>query len=105
MREAGETEQLVLDGLRAVDDRAAMRPDPTRESLSLLESLTEGYTARIGVLAAVQLKYERPVLPGVRLDYRATLGFARAGSYKADVEASVDGMVVASGSLTTVDAR
>lgn len=100
----GHPERLVTDALRSIDDRAAMRPSATTQALSQLEAMVDGATARIGVLATAQTRWERPVVPGCRLDYEATLTHANGGTYRADVQARVDGVRVATATLTTVDA-
>lgn len=96
---------LVADALRAVDDRSSLRPAVTASALEALEArIGHDAAPRIGMLVAVRTKLLRPVSPGVRLDYQATLVFEGEGRYKAEVEASVAGEAVAEGSLTTVDA-
>lgn len=54
-----------------------------------------------GLLVAVELRLTRPVLPGSRLEYRATLRRALDALVRFEVEASVQGETVARGALTT----
>jgi 3-hydroxymyristoyl/3-hydroxydecanoyl-(acyl carrier protein) dehydratase len=65
------------------------------------EEALGGARGRPAVLAAVDVKLTRPVLPGQRIDYRVALTHQVDRLHRFDVEATVGGQLVARGTLTT----
>jgi 3-hydroxyacyl-[acyl-carrier-protein] dehydratase len=87
----------LCGALRGVDVAALERqPDDP----ALAESLSTAARAGVGLLAAVDVKLTRPVLAGQRLEYWVAHTHAVEGLHRFEVEASVDGHTVASGTLT-----
>ena len=79
-----------LRGISGVDEPSA------RETRSQLSSMNGP-----GLLVAIDLRWTRPVFPGGRLDYHATLQRRMDSLVRFDVEACVLGETVARGALTT----
>jgi 3-hydroxyacyl-[acyl-carrier-protein] dehydratase len=79
-----------LRGEQGSDSEAALL---TKQQLSQM--------AGPGLLVAVELRLTRPVLPGSRLEYKATLQRTLDALVRFEVEASVRGETVARGALTT----
>jgi 3-hydroxyacyl-[acyl-carrier-protein] dehydratase len=95
-----------VSGLELVKnlDRA-FRLDPAAkhdEADALLEVLRrEAGMRAIGMGAAVDVKLVGPVFPGCRLDYVAERGAAHGELVRFEVEAQVEGKLVAKGTLTS----
>ena len=96
---AGKDPDSVLDALRNLELgfrlKRGYRPEATPDLLRDLRATR----SRIAVGTSVQMKFLRPVLAGHQLDYRVTLTGQHGSGMRFEGEASVEGSVVASGTL------
>lgn len=72
--------------------------------LGALQASNRGETAAptSAAMAAANVKFLSPVVPGERLDYQVVWTFRMDALHRFDVEASVDGRLAAKGVLTLV---
>lgn len=101
VEQRGLTEADALDALRAIDKRArgGGRP-PSELEQALLERLARP-GSRVGFAGALEMKLLEPVYAGVTLSYRVTLTHVVANARRYDTEATVEGRVVARGTMTS----
>jgi 3-hydroxyacyl-[acyl-carrier-protein] dehydratase len=104
--ERGIDPELVIKALlnlqRGYEMKPGYRPDV---SAPLLEALKDDekygkISSRIGMTAAVDIKLLQPVFAGQRLDYKVVQTHVLEGLLRFDVQAQVDGQVVARGTMT-----
>jgi 3-hydroxyacyl-[acyl-carrier-protein] dehydratase len=104
--ERGMDPQLVTTALLNLQRGYEMRPGYRRDvSEPLLEALRndENYatlSSRIGMTAAVDIKLLQPVFAGQRLDYKVVQTHLLESLVRYDIQAQVDGQVVARGTMT-----
>jgi 3-hydroxyacyl-[acyl-carrier-protein] dehydratase len=70
------------------------------EALAQLSGLATPAQARGGMLAQVDVRFEKPVAPPATIVLRSKLTRSMGALQQSDVSASVDGVTVASGSIT-----
>ncbi len=105
--ERGIDPELVLGALLNLQRGYEMKPGYRAEvSAPLLEALKfhdedAQASSRIGMTAAVDMKLLQPVFAGQRLDYRAVQTHLLEGLVRFDVQAQVDGQIVARGTMTS----
>jgi 3-hydroxyacyl-[acyl-carrier-protein] dehydratase len=98
--EANEDPETVLESLRNLDRGYRMHPGYQAVALHpLLDRLRNG-EAPVTVGASVDLKFLQPVFPGCRLDYRVRWTGNYGDFVRFESEATVNGTVVARGTLT-----
>lgn len=99
--EAGEDPEVVVDALRNLELGYRLHPGyaPARSG-QLLENVHRVHE-RIGMSAAVDLKFLAPVFAGCRLDFRSAVVFSHEEMIRYEVEASVEGQPVAAGTITS----
>lgn len=86
-----------LDELRNLDACFTLQPShDAARARDLIRGIRDA-RSRIAVGTSVQMKFQRPVFAGQRLDYRVTLTGLHASGMRFEAEASVNGAVVASG--------
>jgi 3-hydroxymyristoyl/3-hydroxydecanoyl-(acyl carrier protein) dehydratase len=95
----------VLEGLRQIDQvyelKPSLRSDSAKELLEALQST--GRT--MGLSVGIDVRFTSPVFPGSRLDYVVLETHAREAAMIYEVEALVEGSVVAKGKLTLSQGR
>jgi 3-hydroxyacyl-[acyl-carrier-protein] dehydratase len=91
----------VLDGLRNLERGTRLHPGFDRERARVFLEESALLEQWIGVSAAVELKFLRPVFAACRLDYRARLVREIDQHVRFEVEAEVAGTPVARGVLTS----
>jgi 3-hydroxyacyl-[acyl-carrier-protein] dehydratase len=104
MRRAMDAEgidpDVVLARLKQVDMGYRMhpgfRPDEARQLLDRLAATPPA----LAVGGSVEMRFLQPVLAGCRIDYRSTLLGEIGDLMRFDVEATVDGAVVAKGTMS-----
>lgn len=96
----GDDAEAALEFLRNVDRGIRMHPGyrPT-EMPRALEDLGDS-SGKIGVGAAVQMKFLEPVLPGCRIDYFVELDADLGDRIRFTTEARVEETTVAKGTIT-----
>jgi 3-hydroxyacyl-[acyl-carrier-protein] dehydratase len=104
MRRAMEAEgidpDVVLARLKQVDMGYRMHPGyRQQEAQQLLDRLTATPPA-LAMGGSVEVRFLQPVFAGCRLDYRSTLLGEIGDLMRFDVEATVDGAVVAKGTMS-----
>lgn len=97
---AGLSDADALATLRSLDGRARLKGAATTASAAALEAHLGPAETRIGVSAAVDVRFFEPVFAGDVLRYQATLTHARDAVRRFDVQASVEGAPVARGTMT-----
>jgi 3-hydroxyacyl-[acyl-carrier-protein] dehydratase len=104
--ERGIDPELVMTALLNLQRGYEMKPGYRRDvSGPLLDALRsdENYasmSSRIGMTAAVDIKLLQPVFAGQRLDYKVVQTHLLEGLVRYDIQAQVDGQVVARGTMT-----
>ena len=105
--ERGIDPELVIAALVNLQRGYEMKPGYRADaSTPLIEALRFHDTdarasSRIGMAAAVDIKLLQPVYAGQRLDYRVVQTHLLDGLVRFDVQAQVDGQVVARGTMTS----
>lgn len=102
----GRAPEDPLAELRNVE--LGLRADPAYkpgEGDALLALLTKPPERTVGMLAASSMKWLKPVFPGSVVHYRARLQRRLEELWSTEVEAEVDGVLVAQGTLTNVFRR
>jgi 3-hydroxyacyl-[acyl-carrier-protein] dehydratase len=77
---------------------AGFKPEVSRGLLEMLHS--PDFPPRAGLFAAVNVKLLAPVFAGQRLDYTVTQTHVLDGTFRWEVEASVNGQLAAKGTMT-----
>ena len=99
----GATAELFLESLRNLEHRfrmsAAYRPG---QSDQVLDAFRDRGDWPLGMNAAVQVKLVRPVFAGERLTYVVQRTRVHEDMTRCDVEATCEGQVVATGTMTSV---
>jgi 3-hydroxyacyl-[acyl-carrier-protein] dehydratase len=104
--ERGMDPELVMTALLNLQRGYEMKPGYRPElSTPLIEALKsdENYaslSSRIGMTAAVDIKLLQPVFAGQRLDYKVVQTHLLESLVRYDIQAHVNGQVVARGTLT-----
>ncbi|HRI66481.1 MAG TPA: hypothetical protein PK156_19670 [Polyangium sp.] len=105
--ERGLDPELVMGALlnlqRGFEMKPGYRPDMSNPLLEALRS-NENYasmSSRIGMTAAVDIKLLQPVYAGSRLDFRVVQTHLLEALVRFDVQAQVEGQVVARGTMTS----
>ncbi|MDH5591020.1 MAG: hypothetical protein OEZ65_16790 [Gemmatimonadota bacterium] len=98
--ERGYPAEQSLEALRNLDRGFRMHPGYRPDGVAELLALLEEDAGEMGVGAHVDLKFLAPVLPGSRLDYAVHLTDTVGNRVRFSVEAFVDDVPVASGSIT-----
>lgn len=103
LRARGMDPDLLLHALRNAERGFTLAPgfDPGRGSL---DALLPDHRTRMGMAAQVEIKLLVPVFAGTRLDYAVELLAEPAPFIRCGVQASVGGVVVARGELTSTTA-
>lgn len=100
----GHALEPLFDGLRNIDQRAALRgafrPDLAAELDRILAAALPSERSALGMSAAVDVKLKAPVLAGQRLDFVVTLTHVVERLLRFDVRAEVAGREVARGTMT-----
>jgi 3-hydroxyacyl-[acyl-carrier-protein] dehydratase len=89
-----------FEALRNLELGFRMHPGFRADVAERFRSLAEAGRGLVAVSASVDVKLLRPVFAGQRLDYRASLVHEMGDMLRFQVEASVDGVSVASGTMT-----
>ncbi len=97
---AGLGDAEAIAALRALDGRARLKGASSAEAAAKLQAHLGDPEGRIGVSAAVDVRFLDPVFAGDTLKYQVTLTHARDSVRRFDVQASVDGAPVARGTMT-----
>ncbi|HSQ59859.1 MAG TPA: hypothetical protein VLT84_05445 [Acidobacteriota bacterium] len=93
----GSDPDTALDELRNLEAGFTLQPGYDPDRARHLTRAIRAASSRIAVGTSVQMKFQRPVFAGQRLDYRVTLSGLHGSGMRFDAEASVEGSVVASG--------
>ena len=96
----GGDPDTVLRVLEDMERAFTLHPGHSGEGLPGLLSRLHRYADKLAVGAAVDMKFREPVFAGRRLDYRVQWSGDFGDMVRFDAEASVDGTVVATGSIT-----
>ncbi|MEZ4315619.1 MAG: hypothetical protein R3F14_46990 [Polyangiaceae bacterium] len=100
----GRDPEDVLAGLRNMQLGAQLQPgyraDVGKELVSVLSGELADPTSRMGVSAAVDVKFLRPVFAGQKLVYTVTQTHAVENILRFEVQAEVEGHVVARGVMS-----
>lgn len=99
-REDGEDPETALEWLRNLDRGYRMHPGYRPGALPPLLDRLRDRDGKIGVGAAVQMKFLQPVLPGSRLGYAVELSADLGDRVRFSAEAVVEGVTVARGTIT-----
>lgn len=105
--ETGIDPELVMSALlnlqRGFEMKPGYRPDMNVPLVDALKNSRDyaHLSSRIGMTAAVDIKLIQPVFAGSRLDYRAAQTHMLDGLVRFDVQAQVNGQVVARGTMTS----
>ncbi len=96
----GGDPDTVLRVLEDLERAFTLHPGYRGDGLPEFLSRLRGYANELAVGAAVEMKFLQPVFAGRRLDYRVQWSGDFGDMVRFDAEASVDGTVVATGSIT-----
>ena len=96
----GGDPDTVLRGLEDLERAFTLHPGYRGHGLPELLARLRSYADELAVGAAVDMKFLQPVFAGRRLDYLVQWSGDFGDMVRFDVEAFVDGTVVAAGSLT-----
>jgi 3-hydroxyacyl-[acyl-carrier-protein] dehydratase len=96
----GEDAGQALEALRNLDRGYRMHPGFRSGDVSDTRERLARVSRTMALGASVDMKFLRPVLPGCRLDYEVALTDDFEDRARFAGEASVDGQVVAKGSIT-----
>lgn len=99
--ERGRPAGDVIDLLRNEELGACLRPGWRPELSAMLRRALAEMPSRFGFSAAVDVKLLEPVFAGQRLDYRVARTHTVGDLDRFDVEASVDGVTVAKGFMSS----
>lgn len=99
--ERGRSAEDLLDLLRNEELGARLRPGWRPELSAALRRALAEVPSRLGFSAAVEVKLLEPVFAGQRLDYRVARTHTIGELDRFEVEASVDGVTVAKGFLSS----
>jgi 3-hydroxyacyl-[acyl-carrier-protein] dehydratase len=104
MRRAMEAEgidpDVVLARLKQVDMGYRMHPGFRRDEAQQLLDRLAAMPPALAVGGSVEIRFLQPVFAGCRLDYRSTLLGEIGDLMRFQVEATVDGAVVAAGTMS-----
>ncbi len=89
-----------FEALRNVDRGFRLHPGYNASEAARFKQAMEHLSGSVSVAAAVDVRLRQPVFAGQRLDYRVRLAYLVDESVRFEVEASVDGAVVADGTMT-----
>jgi len=103
--EAGRDPAGVLDALRHLDQVSELKTPPRPEIIDPLREMLRGASAMVGFSAGIDVRFTSPVFPASRLDYVVVEVGAHEAAMRYEVEALVDGSLVAKGRLTLSRAR
>lgn len=98
--EAGIDPDIVLSRLRNLDLGFRMHPGHRADDAIDLVQRIRSEPPWLAIGASVEIKFLNPVFAGQRLDYQTTLSGEVGNMMRFEVEASVDGTPVVSGTLT-----
>ncbi|NNF27151.1 MAG: hypothetical protein HKN73_08025 [Gemmatimonadetes bacterium] len=99
-RQDGEDPDRALGWLRNLDRGYRMHPGYRPESLPPLLDRLGARGGTIGIGAAVQMKFLRPVLPGCQICYAVEITADLGDRIRFSAEAVVEGVSVAKGTIT-----
>jgi 3-hydroxyacyl-[acyl-carrier-protein] dehydratase len=99
--QAGEDPEGAFDQLRNLELGFRLHPGYAAERSSILLENAHRVRERVGMTASVDLKFLAPVFGGCRLDYRSTVIFSHDTMVRYEVEASVAGEPVVTGTITS----
>jgi len=97
---SGRTADAALDALRNLDLGFRMHPGFRQAEAEVFLAEMKKHRGSVSVGAAVDVKLLKPVYAAQRLDYVATIEHNVGDLMRFGVEASVNGVVVASGTMT-----
>lgn len=97
--ERGHTFADLQSELALLDAAYRLTPTSTTSRPLVAEAFSRLQGLPVGVAGGIRLKFLRPVIPGCRLDYEVQLTHRVAEQLRFSVSATVDGQVVAEGSL------
>jgi 3-hydroxyacyl-[acyl-carrier-protein] dehydratase len=104
MRRAMEAEDIdpdvVLGRLKQVDMGYRLHPGYRQEEARQLLDRLAAMPPALALGGSVEMRFLQPVFAGCRLDYRSTLLGEIGDLMRFDVEATVDGAVVAKGTMS-----
>jgi 3-hydroxyacyl-[acyl-carrier-protein] dehydratase len=101
LRAAGHDPAIAGRALIEVERSCRLQPHDTTLTEPFLSALRSRRSLwNIGMSAAVNVKLQRPVFAGQRLTYEVERTHVLEGLARFDVSATVDGQVVASGTMT-----
>lgn len=89
-----------FESLRNVDRGFRLHPGYRAEDAAYFRDVMKDVPATISVGAAIDVRLRRPVFAGQRLDYLVRAAHLVNDTIRFEVEASVDGVVVADGTMT-----
>jgi 3-hydroxyacyl-[acyl-carrier-protein] dehydratase len=96
----GEPRDGVVRALCDLERRFKLEAAPSADAQALERQLSTDPLARMGFTTRIDIKLLRPVFAGQQMTYDVTLTHVAQGMGRFDVSATVEGAVVASGSLT-----
>jgi 3-hydroxyacyl-[acyl-carrier-protein] dehydratase len=99
---AGLSAEDVLEGLRQLEASYTLRGGPPSDKVTLLLQHLRDPMRFMGFSAVVNVKLLAPVFAGQRLDYCARRTHTAGDLIRSEVEAEVDGRVVARGSMDSI---
>jgi len=99
---AGGSADELLDGLLALEASYTLKASPHDEKLTLLLEKLKTPQHFMGMSILVNVKLLAPVFAGQRLDYRVRRTHTAGDLLRHEVEAEVDGRVVARGSMDSL---
>lgn len=96
----GNDPEEILTGLRNLEMKYRMNPGYRVENSACLETLAKEGKPMPGMSGSVDLRFVQPVFAGQCLEFMVTLTHRVEGISRFEVEATVEGKVVAKGRMT-----
>lgn len=96
----GRDPAQVLEGLRQLDRLYELKPAVRSDAADELQEALQAPGRTMGLSAGIDIRFTSPVFPGSRLDYVVFETYARDAASIYEVEALVDGDIVAKGKVT-----
>jgi len=100
MAAASGDAEAGFEALRNLDRGFRLHPGYRADHAASFREIMQDEPATVSVGAAIDVRLRRPVFAGQRLDYLVRLAYLVGDSMKFEVEASVDGVAVADGTMT-----
>ena len=96
----GASAEDAMRALKALERVHRMERGPATRAAQQFEALLAAEKPRIGLSAAVDVRFSEPVFAGSRLDLEAVRTHVSGAVRRYDVSAKVEGRIVAKGSMT-----